>query len=71
MTEKLYTVKRIPDGKFVDLRVQADGGLQLTWVCEAREAAGMPRYRAHMVAGLMALAAGPRGDDIVIEEEQP
>jgi len=71
MPEQLYTVKRITDGKFAEVRRIADGQLQLYWTANAREAAALPRAKAQALAALMAIGAAPFAETIIIEEAQP
>jgi hypothetical protein len=50
--------------------VLADNSLQLLWCSSDRDASAFIRARAQAVASLMALAAGPNSNDVVIEEAQ-
>lgn len=66
----LYTVKRITDGKFAEIRRISDGQLQLYWTDKAREASALIRAKAQALATLMALGAAPFAETIIIEEAQ-
>lgn len=70
MANNLFYVKRVSDFSVVSVRVLADESLQLLWCSDVRDASALIRARAQAVAALMALAAGPRADDIIIEEAQ-
>ena len=65
--DKLYVVKRITDGAFADVRRISDG-LQLYWDKRTCNATRLPRAKAHALATLMALAASPFPETIIIEE---
>lgn len=70
-TSKRYHVKRITDGAYADLRVQADKSVQLLWVCNVRDAyTTVERSRAQQIAALLDVAAYPTFGKIIIEEAQ-
>lgn len=68
MPEQLYTVKRVTDGKYAEIRRIADGQLLLYWTARPREAATLPRAKAQALATLMAIGAAPFAETIIIEE---
>jgi hypothetical protein len=70
MANQLYTVKRITDGKFAEIRIIADGQLQLYWTANVREATALIRAKAQALAALMAIGAAPFAETIIIEEAQ-
>ena len=70
-SRQLYTVKRITDGKFAEIRRIADGQLQLYWTANARAAAALIRAKAQALAAIMAIGAAPYAETIIIEEAQP
>ena len=67
---RLFHVRRVSDKANVSVRVLADNSLQLLWCSAPRDASAFLRPRAQAVALLMALAAGPRANEIIIEEAQ-
>lgn len=68
---KRWIVKRLTDGAYADLRVQADKSVQLLWVCNVRDAyASVERARAQQIAALLDVAAYPHFGKIIIEEAQ-
>ena len=69
--DKLYVVKRITDGAFADVRRISDGALQLYWDKQTFNATRLSRAKAQALATLMALAAAPFCETIIIEEDRP
>lgn len=64
----LYTVKRITDGKFAEIRCISDGQLQLYWTSKEQDATALIRAKAQALATLMVIGACGFGETIVIEE---
>jgi len=69
--DKRWIVRRVTDGAYADLRVQADKSVQLVWVCNVRDAyATVERARAQQIAALLDVAAYPNFGKIIIEEAE-
>ena len=67
-SRQLYTVKRVTDGKFAEIRRIADGQLQLYWTANAREAAALPHSKAQALAAIMGVGAAPYAETVIVEE---
>ena len=63
-------VKRITDGAHAEVRRISGGQLQLYWTGEPLQATQLPRAKAQALASLMAMAAAPFSETIIIEEAQ-
>ena len=64
----LYTVKRIRDGRQIDIRLHDDGEIQLRWARRPEDATRMTRPAAQCVAAVMTV--DDTNDDVIIEEAQ-
>ncbi len=65
MPERLYTVRRVSDGRQVDIRVFDDGEVRLQWVRRAEDATRMSRAAAQCAAAVMTV--NDANGDVTIE----
>jgi hypothetical protein len=66
--DTLFIVKRLRDGRGVDLRVFDDGEVQLRWCYREDDRTRMSRAAAQCVAAVMTVA--DENGDIIIEEAE-